>query len=186
MIAGNWITQFTPVVLVMSIIAINHMITNQRADRKTAIEASRLRSALAAELHALLDIYEKNLQLIEQKADYILSTRSSVVIYKGNLGRLTMLLDDPVIEQIVGIFAQNERIEAVVAAHSNFKCGLTYQFLLAEANFDEWTKRFEQAATDIVYVCRTLESRNCTALTSKSPVGWPKAFSQLIQQTSNP
>jgi AraC-like DNA-binding protein len=51
------------------------------------IRRERLRRiALAAELRALSDLYNRNLQLITQKADYILSARSSVVVYKGNLG----------------------------------------------------------------------------------------------------
>ena len=165
---GSWIPQFTPVVLMMSIIAINQLIVNQRADRKIAVEASRLRSALAAELRSLLELYNKNLQLIEHKADYILSSRSSVVVYRGNLGRLTMLLDDLVIEKIVEVFAQNERIEAVIAAHSNFKCGLTYQFLVTEAKFDEWKNMFEQASAAIVSACRMLERHDHSAVTSKT------------------
>jgi hypothetical protein len=111
----------------LSIVILNHAIVSQRNDRKTASEASRFAATLAAELRAILDLYKTNLELIEQKADYILPTRSSIVVYKGNLGRLTLLLDKPPIEHVVGVFAQNERIEAIVAACSNFKCNLTYQ-----------------------------------------------------------
>ena len=155
--ADHLIAQFTPVIFMMGIIGMNHFINNQRADRRTAAEASRLRAALAAELRALLDIYKKNLQLIEKRADHILSTRSSVIVYRGSVARLTMLLEDPLIEQIVGVFAQNERIETVIAARSNFKCGLTYQFPVAEAPFDEWKVMFMEAAADVSFVCRALE-----------------------------
>ncbi|HTQ82683.1 MAG TPA: hypothetical protein VMI47_05390, partial [Pseudolabrys sp.] len=74
MVADHLIAQFTPVFFMMGMIAINHVINNQRADRRTAAEALRLRAALAAELRALQDIYKRNLQLIEKKADHILST----------------------------------------------------------------------------------------------------------------
>jgi hypothetical protein len=181
--AGNWIPQLTPVLLMMSIFAINHLINNQRADRKTEAEASRLRSALAAELRAMLDLYKKNLQLIEKKADYILSTRSSVVVYRSSIARLTMLLDDPLIEQIVGVFAQNERIETIIAARSNFKCGLTYQFPVADAAFDEWKMMFVEAAADVSFVCRTLEGHNRESLTAQIPVAWPK-HDRLMQRPS--
>jgi hypothetical protein len=77
---------------------LRHQSSHQQSTRR-----SRLRSALAAELRAMLDLYKKNLQLIEKKADYILSTRSSVVVYRSSIARLTMLLDDPLIEQIVGV-----------------------------------------------------------------------------------
>ena len=94
------VAQLTPVVLMISIIGMNYLIANQRADRKTETEASRLRCALAAELRALLDLYRKNLQLIEQKADYILSSRSSVVLYRANLGRLATLLEETAIQRV--------------------------------------------------------------------------------------
>lgn len=106
-------------------IAINHIINNQRADRRTAAEALRLRAVVAAELRVLLDIHKKNMRLIEKRADRIFSTRSSAIVYRSSVARLAMLLDDPLIAQIVGIFAQNERIETIIAARSNFKCGLT-------------------------------------------------------------
>ena len=182
MMADHLIAQFTPIVFMMGIITINHLINNQRADRRTAAEASRLRSALAAELSAIHDLYKKNLQLIEKKADYILSTRSSVIVYRGSIARLTMLLEDRLIEQIVGVFAQNERIEAIVAARSNFKCGLTYQFQLVDAAFDEWKTMFMEAIADVSFVCRALEGYSQTSTTSQIPIAWPEKIDRLIQQ----
>ena len=35
----------------------------------------------------MLDLYKLKLDLIEKKAGYLLSTRSAIAIYKGNLGR---------------------------------------------------------------------------------------------------
>jgi len=174
MSSSQLVAQLTPVVLMISIIGMNHLIANQRADRKTETEASRLRCALAAALRALLDLYNKNLQLIEQKADYILSSRSSVVLYRANLGRLATLLEETAIQRVVGIFAQNERIEAVLSAHSNFKGGLTYQFPVADAKFDEWKSMFEQAASDSEVVCQMLEGRNQTSVPLIAHVALPQ------------
>ena len=174
MSSSQLVAQLTPVVLMISIIGMNHLIANQRADRKTETEASRLRCALAAELRALLDLYNKNLQLIEQKADYILSSRSSVVLYRANLGRLATLLEETAIQRVVSIFAQNERIEAVLSAHSNFKGGLTYQFPVADAKFDEWKSMFEQAASDSEVVCQMLEGRNQTSVPLIAHVALPQ------------
>ena len=184
MAAEHLIAQFTPVFFMMGMIAINHLINNQRADRRTAAEASRLRAALAAELRALLDIYKKNLQLIEKKADHILSTRSSVIVYRGSVARLTALLDDPLIEQIVGAFAQNERIETIIAARSNFKCGLTYQFSVADANFDEWKTMYMEAAADVSFVCRALEGHNAASSPTPISVAWPRKLDRLTQRAS--
>jgi hypothetical protein len=155
---GQWVGPFVPVVLMVSIIVLNHTVVSQRADRKTANEGARFVAALAAELRAILELYKTNLELIEQKADYILSTRSSVLVYKGNLGRLTLLLDRPVIEHVVGVFAQNERIEMIIAARSNFRCNLTYQFSPADARFDEWRQMYEQAMERVAATCRMLEA----------------------------
>ena len=182
MVAEHLIAQFTPVIFMMGIIGINHLINNQRSDRRTAAEASRLRAALAAELRALLDIYKKNLQLIEKKADHILSTRSSVIVYRGSVARLTMLLDDALIEQIVGVFAQNERIETVLAARSNFKCGLTYQFPVADAPYEEWKMMFTEAMADVSFVCRTLDGHGRTQSAAQIPTAWPQKFDRLMHQ----
>ena len=181
---SHLMAQFTPVALMMSIIAMNHLIANQRADRKTAAEATRLRAALAAELRTLLELYRQNLQLIEQKADYILSSRSSVFVYRNNLARITMLLDPALIEQIVGVYGQNERIEGIMSARSNFKCGLTYQFSSADAKFEEWKHMFEQAAADILSVSRLFEDQNCSVIATKTSVHPSQAFDRLVQPES--
>ena len=179
MFANYWVAQFTPVAFMIIILLINHLITHQRADRKTESEASRLRCALAAELRALLNLYNINLQLIEQKANYILSSRSSVVLYRANLARLATLLEATVVEQLVGVFAQNETIEAVLSAHTNFKGGLSYQFSPADANFDEWKSMFEQSLCNIERVCGLLEDCKRTSVPINTLAGWPKAIGRL-------
>jgi hypothetical protein len=165
---SQWIGPFVPVVLMLGAIIINHAVVNQRTDRKTAAEASRFAVALVAELRAMLELYRQNIRLIEQKADYLLSTRSSILIYKGNLGRLTLLLDKRAIEHVVAVFAQNERIESTVAARANFKCNLAYQFQTAEARFDEWRQMYEETLERIVTACRVLETQDRAAEPSDS------------------
>ncbi len=154
---NHLITPLIPVVLMVSIVITNHVVAGQRNDRKIAVEASRFSAALAAELRAMLDLYKMNLNLIEKKAGYLLSTRTMIAIYKGNLGRLTALLEKPAIGSVVEVFAQNERIESVVAAHSNLKCNLTYQFSPTDTNFDEWKQMYEQASRSIASACEILE-----------------------------
>jgi hypothetical protein len=144
---------FLPALMMLSIVVLNHVVAGQRMEKKTADESDRF----AAELRSMLELYHVNLGLIEQKADYLLSTRTSIVIYKGNLGRLTSLLDRAAIEPVVRVFAQNERIEAVVAAHSNFKCNLTYQFPPNDDKFASWKTMYEQALLSVDSACRVLE-----------------------------
>jgi hypothetical protein len=174
---------FLPALMMLSIVVTNHVVVGQRTDRKIADEASRFVIALAAELRATLELYQVNLGLIEQKADYLLSTRTSIVIYKGNLGRLTSLLDKTAIEPVVKVFAQNERIEAVVAAHSNFKCNLTYQFVPADNKFAEWKQMYEQASLSVDSACRILEGLDelaAVTITATTGEPWRNAVDQMI------
>lgn len=185
MLANHWFVQFTPVALMIGIIVMNHLITNQRADKKAENEASRLCCALAAELRAILDLYNINLQLIEQKANYILSSRSSVVLYRANLGRLASLLEATVVEQLVGVFAQNEQIEAILSAHTNLKGGLSYQFSTTDANFDEWKTMFEQSSRNIERVCGLLDDYKRAPVSINTPGCWSTAVRQLPIAESN-
>jgi hypothetical protein len=179
--ALHWIGPFIPVVLMLSVVAMNHVVTGQRAEKKTTDESLRFSTALAAELRAMLELYQVNLALIEQKADYLLSTRTSIVIYKGNLGRLTSLLDPPAIEPVVKAFAVNERIEAIVAARSNLKCNLTYQFPVADTKFDEWKQMYEWASQSIEAACRILEDRVGIPVTVRPSEPWHSAVDQMLR-----
>jgi hypothetical protein len=172
---------FLPAVLMLSIVITNHVVAGQRTDKRIADESARFVTALAAELRAMLELYQVNLGLIEQKADYLLSSRTSIVIYKGNLGRLTSLLDRAAIEPVVRVFAQNERIESVVAAHSNFKCNLTYQFPPNDDKFAEWKQMYECASLSVDSACRILEGLDELASASATKTEpWRSAVDQMI------
>ena len=179
---SNWVTPLVPVVLMLSIVVANHIVAGQRNDRKTAAEASRFSAALAAELHAMLSLYKMNLDLIEKQAGYLLSTRTMIAIYKGNLGRLTALLEKPAIAHVVEVFAQNERIELVVAAHSNLKCNLTYQFSAADIKFDEWKQMYEQASRSIGSACQILEGGAGSPNPLSSAIPWRAVFNQFLDR----
>ena len=101
----------SPFILMFGMVALNHLITHHRTEQRYAIEAARLSAALRAELVILQDLYRTNLRLIEDKADHLFSGRVAVLVYKGNLGRLTSLFDSNTIEQLVAVFARNEMIE---------------------------------------------------------------------------
>src|SRR5579863_9606677 len=96
-----WLSHFIPVLIMITVVIMNHAVMAQRNEKKTAGEASRFSAALTEELLAMLEVYRMNLELIEQKAKYLLSTRSSTMIYKGNINRLTGLVDSSVIRHVV-------------------------------------------------------------------------------------
>ena len=182
---SHWIAPLSPVVLMLTIVIMNHVVIHQRNERKTASEALRFAAALAAEMRAMLDLYKMNFDLIEQKADYLLSTRSSIAIYRGNLGRLTALLERPAIERVVEVFAKNERIEAVVAAHSNLKCNLTYQFSSADSKFDEWKKMYEEVSQSVASACRLLEAGAATSEPLNNAAAWRAVLDQFFDRPRN-
>ena len=71
---GDWIWCVSPFLLMLALTALNHMIIHQRTERRYAIEAERLRSAIVAELRVLHELYLSNLKSIEDDANYVLST----------------------------------------------------------------------------------------------------------------
>ena len=91
----------------------------RRNSGQNARDAMRLASGLRAELQALLSLYEENLALIEQRAPYILSVRSGVNFYRGNVARLPAMLDHQTLASVVAAFSNNERVEAYLARASN-------------------------------------------------------------------
>jgi len=147
-----------PVLFMLAVVAINHVIVYRRTEKRYAIEAERLCAGLTAELRMLRELYDQNLGLLEAKAGYLLSTRSPVVVYKSNLGRLTSLLDASIIQQLVTIFARNEQIEALLAAHATSKAGLTFQ-LTAESKIDALKELYQQTARELDWARMALEGR---------------------------
>src|SRR5262245_33187130 len=111
LMAGDLMWHLFPIVLMIGMVTLNHLIMHQRMERRYALEADRLRSALLAELRALHKTYMTNLELIESKAGYVVSTRSVAAVYRGNLPRLASLFEPPVIEPLVTWFAENEALE---------------------------------------------------------------------------
>lgn len=150
---GDVMVHYLPLLLMLSIVAVNHLITHQRTERRYALEALRLRAALSSELRALQDTYQMNLDLISRNEDHLMSVRSPVMIYRSNLGRVTSLFESELVDELVSLFARNETIEALLAAHGTSKGGLSYlltpkskveglkQMLAAGVNHIEWTRQ---------------------------------------------
>src|SRR6516164_9553929 len=108
-VANSWMFHLTPVLMMVGIVVINHVVAHQRLEKRTDVDASRFRAALAAELRALLDLYETNLDLLARGSDFVLSARQLTPVYKGNLGRLANALEEDTVARVVAVFAQNEK-----------------------------------------------------------------------------
>jgi hypothetical protein len=117
-----------------------------------------LRAGLLAELHALLDLYESNLALLARKADYLLSSRPLVAIYKGNLGRVTAQLDSDVVGKVVVSFAQSEKIESLLTARTQPKGGLSYKIESGDFDFEELSEQYEKGKRAILSATQALQN----------------------------
>lgn len=156
--ANMWFFHLFPVLMMVGIAFTNNIFNFQRADRKTDLEASRLRAGLSAELRALLDLHVSNLRLVESNSDYLLSSRSLLAIYKGNLGRVTVLLDREVIAAVVASFAENEKIELLLTARAQPKGGSSYKIVPGEMDFQDLKRLYEHAERAIVAALRALDA----------------------------
>jgi hypothetical protein len=152
-----WFFHLIPVVMMICVALSNNMLNFQRADRKLDQESARLRAGLSAELQALQDLHATNLQLLDREAGYLLSSRSIVALYRGNLGRLTMLLDGDAIAKVVECFAQNEKIEALLTAAAQPKGGASYRIAAGDIDALHLRQLYETTGRSIIAARRSLE-----------------------------
>ena len=114
------------IIIMVSTLALNHLLNRQQADKRTRVETNRFQLALLTEMQALGNLYDDNLDLLSRGNENLLSARHLALVYKGNLGRL-LTLDASLLERVVAIYAENERIEAFMAASSKSATALSYR-----------------------------------------------------------
>lgn len=161
-------------------VVINHVTTHLRTEKRFALEESRLRGALGAELRSLQSLFAGNLKLLGRDPNYILSGKSSALVYKGNLGRLTTLLERPIIEQVVAIYAQNERIEAMLTACAKPSGGLAYRVSPGD-NLQELKVMYEETLENIAVICEVLEHRGDFANRVNHGMRWQIGLVQSVR-----
>jgi hypothetical protein len=109
-------------------------------------------------LRALLDLHSRNRCLLECKPEYLLSSRSLLAIYRGNLARVTVLLDSDAIAKVVAAFAENERIEALLTTRAQPKGGASYKIVPGEMDYQELRLMYENAERTIMAAVASLDS----------------------------
>jgi hypothetical protein len=177
-----WFFPLCYISVMIGVVLINHVTTHLRTEKRFALEASRLHGALGAELRSLQSLFAGNLNLLGRDANYILSGKSSALVYKGNLGRLTTLLDRPIIEQVVAIYAQNERIEAILGACAKPNAGgLAYRVSPGEVDLQELKVMYEEALKDIAVICEALEHRSHVANGVNDGMRWQIGLVQALR-----
>lgn len=155
---SDWFVHLTPVFMMMGAILINHTVTHQRTEKRTDLEASRFRAALAAEMRALLDLYDTNLDLLVRGCDFVLSARQLTPVYKGNLGRLTILLEGEEAARVVTAFARSEKIELILTARTQPKNNSSYKLVAGDLDAEELKILLTTTARSIQAACEALES----------------------------
>jgi len=98
---------------------------DRRLSKTSARDALRLQAALRAELRQLRDLCVENIERLEAERP-VLSLRASLFVYRGNIGRLT-LLDEKVLELIVSAYAMTDTVEHLLAATMIPSNGMFYK-----------------------------------------------------------
>jgi hypothetical protein len=149
---------FAPAMVMLVIFGLNIALIHRRAERRSSDEASRFQAAVVAELRCLADMYQANLRLMRRGQPYLMSTRSALAVYRGNMGKLT-LLERPAIECLVYVHSKNENIEIQLAARArSIKNGpaIVYCFEPNDPNFAELKRLYKEAWADVVRACATI------------------------------
>jgi hypothetical protein len=163
-----WTLNLASIAIMLGVVIINHVMMHRRKGQTDQVEAGKLRIALLAELRALQDIYRVNLDLIENKGRYLISSRSPIMVYKSNLGRLTILLEGPAIEKLVALFARNEIIEQLVSLNSNGRGSMSYR-ILPKYSVDELKQMYATGIDHVAETCEELCKAEADAKASSSP-----------------
>jgi hypothetical protein len=112
--AAQLLQSFALPIMMIMVCAMNLVVTHKRAESRLSIDGRRLQAALVEELHLLAKLYRSNLDLLERQEVRLISTRMPLAIFRGNIGRITLLNEDA-IRRLVGVHANNEHIEMMVS-----------------------------------------------------------------------
>jgi len=172
--AGGWpLHLLTWVLIMVSVIVITQRINHQRNEKRSAVETARFRCALVAELRALAELYQHNIELIERKAGYLLSGRATVMVYRGNLSRLQAVLDEPVIGRVVEVFARNERIDGMLAGRGNPRAGAAFRFRPDARNLEDFKLIYHETMEEIAALCAALSPQPEAEAPATRESAWP-------------
>jgi len=82
--------------------------------RRRVLEAARLAGAIAVELQALVQHYEDNLSLLTYPGAELISIRSPGAMFRANTNRLVGLIGERSLNALAAVYANHERIEALI------------------------------------------------------------------------
>lgn len=142
MTTGEMLFHLTPVVMMATILLINHTINGRRNRRRAGLDASRLATALSVELQSQLSHYIDNLSLLARDAPILLAARGGGQVYRSNLNRMVGLLDERLVSVVVAAYAHHERIEAMMTACTQPNSGFTLRAGAGGAYHEQLRQRF--------------------------------------------
>jgi hypothetical protein len=148
--------------MMMFICATNLIVTHRRAENRFSLDGKRLEAALVEELRLLAKLYRSNLGLLEQQEVRLLSTRIPLAVFRGNVGRIT-LLDEDSIRKLVAVHGNNEHIEMTVAERAkSIKNGQCSVYVFDEAEgcpVENFRELFGRGLAMVETVVQHLEAR---------------------------
>ena len=114
-----------PVLVMATMLFINHVLNGRRTRQRNELEASRLATALCVEFQSMLQHYVDDLRLLSEGAPILLGIRGVGQVFRGNTNRLPTLLDERELAAVVAAHAHHERIEALLIACTQPNSGFT-------------------------------------------------------------
>lgn len=113
-------------VVTLALTAVNVLAGQRRFVMTARRDGRRLALALRAELQELQLSLAENQRRVRGGVDYLVSTRACLMVYKGNLGRVTGM-PDGAIAATVRAYALSERAEFLIAATTKAHGSMGYR-----------------------------------------------------------
>jgi hypothetical protein len=156
--AATLLQSFAMPIMMIMICVMNLIVTHRRAENRLSLDGRRLQAALVEELHLLAKLYRANLELLDRQEVRLISTRMPLAIFRGNIGRIT-LLDENAVRRLVAVHANNEHIEMMVAERAksikNGQCTV-YVFEKDEQSFANFRNLFAEGLSAVESAVRYL------------------------------
>jgi len=103
-----------PVLALTAAVSIRLTVTAVLSHRRRVLEAGRLACALAVELRMVIQHYEDNLALLNFPGATLLSIRTPGAMFRSNSNRLVGLIGERSLAPLIAVYANHERVEALV------------------------------------------------------------------------
>ena len=158
---GAFLLSLAMPLMMVLICAVNLFVTHRRSESRLSLDGKRLETALVEELRLLARLYRSNLKLLENEELRLISTRMPLAVFRGNVGRIT-LLEEESIRRVIAVHGNNEHIEMMVSERAksikNGQCTV-YIFEKGEHSFVHFRELFMESLELVKNAIVSLEGK---------------------------